>query len=468
MQLRDYQVKLIEDLRTQMRAGARKQLCVLPTGGGKTVLIAHMHRESSSRGMPSMFAVHRRELIEQTVETFRQVGIEPGIIASGYDANPDRLVQVASIQTVSRRLHKLGWLRDKIKMFNVDEAHHAVSKSWSKVVEFFDRAFVVGLTATPERLDGKGLGQHFEAMTCGPTTGELIEMGYLSRYRCVVPPGVDLKGVHRRAGDYKREELAAAMGKPGITGNAVLEYLKRAKGKRAIAFHVSIELSAALAQAFREAGVPAEHVDSNTSTAERDAAMRRFRAGETLVLCNVYLFGEGVDVPAAEVGIFMRPTCSLALYLQQVGRVLRPSEGKEYALLIDHAGNVERHGLPCDERDWSLEGYAKDSEVKTPSVVKVCPVCYAAVKRGPAICPICQNAFPVKKREIVTRQGELREMTPEEIREQQKQKRQEQGRARTEDELYHLAVKRGYRNPRGWARMMFRFRQQKKRTGGRG
>jgi superfamily II DNA or RNA helicase len=414
-----------------------------------------MLQQSSSRGIRSIFTVHRRELIHQTVDTLRTAGVFPGIIASGYEPDKAKLVQVASIQTLVRRLEKTP----DPGLLVFDESHHLTAKSWSKVANHFSSAYRIGLTATPERLDGKGLGDHFETMVLGPTTGDLIQQGYLADYKAIVPPGINTKGIKKRGGDFRREDLAALVGQPSVTGCAIKEYIERTPGKRAIAFCVSIEHSTALAEAFRNEGVPAEHVDGNTSREQRDAAMARFRSGETLVLCNVDLFGEGVDVPAAEVGIFLRPTCSLALYLQQIGRVLRPNPGKEYAHLHDHAANILRHGLPDDPREWSLAGREKTQDEDNRTPIRVCPKCFAAVPIGGPRCKICQAPFPVKSREVATRSGRLEEVDKNAIR---KARRQEQGRAETKADLIELAKRRGYRNPAGWAHFVWTARQRKR------
>jgi superfamily II DNA or RNA helicase len=447
---------MIDEGRSAMRQGKRSILFVLPTGGGKTVIIGHMLKSSSQRGIKSIFTVHRRELIHQTVKTLKTVGVNPGIIASGHPESPDRMVQVASIQTLTRRLDRVG----PVGFLGIDEAHHAKAKSWSKVVEHFKSAYRVGLTATPERLDGKGLGDHFETMVLGPGAMELIEKGYLAPYKAIIPPGISTAGVKKRAGDYKREDLAAIVGRPSVTGDAIKEYIKRTPGKRAIAFHVSRTLSESLAAAFREEGVHAVHVDGETPQIERDAAMEAFRNGEVKVLCNVDLFGEGVDVPAAEVGIFLRPTCSLSLYLQQIGRVLRPNPGKECAYLHDHAGNILRHGLPDDDREWSLLGSAdRKMKEKPKTAIRSCPSCYAAVKIGPKNCTECGLLFPVKERVVANRSGDLEEIDPNEVRRLRSEARREQSRAQSREELIELGRKRGYKNPSGWAHFIMKSRR---------
>ena len=463
MKLFPFQETIIESAREAMRRDVRSMVIVSPTGSGKTVLTAFMLRESAKRGIGSIFTVHRRELLHQTVATLKEFGIKPGLIASGFPSNPERPVQIASIQTLVRRLDKVK----KPGLLVCDEFHHAPAGQWSKTINHFKDAYTIGLTATPERLDGKGLGDYVEEMILGPTTAELIDQGYLSPYRAVIPPGINVEGVHKRAGDFKRDELAEIVGQPSVTGDAVREYTERASGRRAIAYCVSVELSRKLAEAFQEAGVSAEHVDAGTAHEERDAAMARFRSGETMILCNVDLFGEGVDVPEVEAGIFLRPTLSLSLYLQQVGRILRVSPGKEDAMLLDHAGNILRHGLPDDDRPWSLEGHAGAvAAAGARSSVRICPNCYAANRVSAKLtCSVCNQPFPIKPRIVATREGRLEEMSSEEIRRARSARKQEQGRARTHDELVALARKRRYKNPNGWAWMILRARQGRKMAG---
>jgi len=464
VELHQFQREIVDRARERMRSGVRSMVIVSPTGSGKTVLTAYMLSEAARRGHRSVFTVHRRELIQQTIRALGEFGIEPGVIASGFDARPDMLVQVASIQTLARRLDGVKCPR----LLIMDECHHAPAGTWAKVADAFRDAIRIGLTATPERLDGQGLEDQFEAMVLGPPVACLIEDGYLAPYRAVIPPGISVEGVHRRAGDYRREELAEIVGTPTVTGDAVREYVERASGRRAIAYTVSVELSRTLAGAFRDAGVAAEHVDADTPSHVRDAAMERFRAGETMVMCNVDLFGEGIDVPAVEAGIFLRPTCSLALYLQQVGRILRVSPGKFDALLLDHAGNIIRHGLPDDNRAWSLAGQAESRECEAKkSTVRICPNCYAASRiTGQKQCAQCRQPFPTHPRVIETRDGRLEEVDVAEIRRARAAMRREQVGARDRQTLMRLATERGYRNPAGWAHMVMRGRQAKKLTGG--
>lgn len=455
MQLRPYQQSNLDEIRAHLRAGLRSVLWQLPTGGGKTLGAAFMLRTAAERGRRSWFVVHRRELVQQSRLAFQSADVPHGVIAQGFDMHLGQPVQIVSVQTALRRLDRLP----APDMLVLDEAHHCPAGSWRTLTERFAAAVRIGLSATPERLDGKGLAEYFQAMVRGPSVQELIAGGYLSRYRLYAPAQPDTSSLHTRAGDYAKDEVAELMDRPRIVGDAVDHYLKYARGRRALVFAVSIQASVRIVEAFNAAGVPAEHVDGDTPTETRDAAMQRLRDGATLVLSNVDLFGEGVDVPTVEAVVLLRPTQSLALYLQQVGRGLRAAEGKDRCVILDHAGNSRRHGLPDDDRDWTLEGrrgraQAGDSDSVAP--IRQCPSCFAINRATAKVCTECGEPFPVDARTVAEVDGELAEVDPEVVR---KQARREQGRAGSLEALIQLGQQRGYKNPRAWALHVMRGRQ---------
>lgn len=445
-----------------MMAGRRTILLQAPTGSGKTMLTAHMLKTSAEKGMASFFVVHRRELVKQSIRTFDKVGVPHGVVAADFMDDPRHLVQICSVNTLARRWHKLK----KPKLVIWDEAHHCAAVGWSTIHQALPDAFHIGLTATPERLDGTGLGKWFEVMVNGPSVSWLIEHGYLAPYKLFAPTQVNTASLHRRMGDFVKSELVDMMDKPSITGDAVNEYTKRAPGKRAVVFCVSVEHSKHVASQFAAAGFRAEHVDGETPTEQRDGSIRRFERGETQVLTNVDLFGEGFDLPSLEVSILLRPTDSLALYLQQCGRALRPSPGKDHALILDHAGNCARHGLPDEERTWTLEGRPKrERSDKTTSVaVKVCPKCFAAQFPGKPACLYCGTVFEVKARVIDRVDGELAEVTKDTL--VRRKRDTERQNCSSLDELIALGKARGYKRPGIWAKHIWNYRQQKKNKGG--
>ena len=436
-----------------MRQGVKSVLIQSPTGSGKTLLTAHMLGTSAERGMPSWFIVHRRELIKQSAIAFDGEGIEHGIISACFESNRTKLIQIASIQTLVRRFHKY-----RVPNLIVwDECHHIAANSWSKIFDQYPNAFHIGLTATPERLDGTGLSKWFRRMVKGPTVPWLIQNGYLSPYKIYAPSSPDLHNVRTRMGDYVGTELQSIVDKPKITGCAIDHYKKYADGKRAIVFCTSIVHSQHVVEQFLKAGVPAEHVDGETESGVRDEAIKRFRSGKTKILSNVELFGEGFDVPCIEAAILLRPTQSLGLYLQQVGRSLRPSEGKSHSIILDHAGNCSSHGLPDEEREWSLDGRAKKKK-GTPNTVRICPKCFAAQNRGPQFCNFCGHKFEIESREVAEVDGELEEVDVAEIK---RMRKIEQGQARSLEQLIALGKARGYKSPFWWAQNVMRCRQQK-------
>lgn len=453
--LRDYQQRDIVRLRNAIAGGSRRILYQLPTGGGKTLMMAWMAARAAERGKRTLFIVHRQELLIQASRTLETAGIVHGLIAPGFTMSRDA-VQVAGIQTLVRRLERV--IAPDLLIF--DEAHHCPSRTWFTVFEHFPAATAIGLTATPYRLDGRGLNDIFETLVRGPTVRQLIDAGFLSDYTLFAPPtGIDLEGVRTRAGDFARDQLADAVDKPTITGDAVRHYLKLAPGKQAIAFCVGIDHSRHVADRFRAAGIRAEHVDGSEDGRRRARIMDRFAAGDIQVLSNCDLISEGFDVPAVQAAILLRPTQSLSLYLQQVGRALRPQPGKT-AIILDHAGNVLRHGLPDDDRDWTLEGRdrrggRKPAEPDIP--VRQCPVCFACHAPAP-VCPSCGHAAESRGRDVAHVEGDLERIDLDALR---RQRRHEVGRARTLEDLRQVEAARGYRP--GWADHVWNARRRRQR-----
>lgn len=456
MKLRSYQEQIISDVRAEMQNGNRSVMVQLATGGGKTVIAAMMLKTAAEKGIPSVFVVHRRELIIQSTLAFDSLGIRHGIVANGFISDPDPLVQIVSIGTYVNRMDKF---RPPRFLF-FDEAHHCAATSWARIATNYPDAYKVGLSASPVRLDGKGLSDYFQALVNGPSVRELINQGYLSDYKLYAPAAPDLSGLHTRMGDYVKSEILQVMDKPTITGSAIKEYQRRAPGKRAVVFAVSIEHSKHIVEEFQKHGIPAEHVDGETNQYDRDSAIKRFRDGKTLVLSNVELFSEGFDLPSIECAILLRPTQSLGLYLQQVGRSLRPSPGKTHAIILDHAANAATHGLPDGEREWSLAGIPKRTKKKdTDTKIKICASCFAAQLPGSTTCKFCGYAFPSRPRVVSEIDGDLVEIDSESLRLNRKR---EQGRASTLQELIEIGKQRGYRNAYAWAKAVFNHRQRKR------
>lgn len=441
--LRDYQQDQLERTRFALRSYSRV-LVQLPTGGGKTAMSAVMAGNAARKGRQSLFIVHRQELIDQTAATFDKAGIHYSFCAAGYRFNPGMPTLICSIDTLKHRLDKVG---PRNTLF-WDECHHCAAAGWSRVANHFGDAIHIGLSATPQRLDGKGLNGQFQTIVQGPSVGWLIAEGHLCDYRAFAPSAPNLENVRTLAGDFNKADLDEAMDGSVIIGDAIKHYVRHAMGRRAVAFCHSVSKSVTMAGMFNAAGIPAASLDGTSDRNERRRTIERFRNGEIRVLCNVDLFGEGFDLPAMEAVILLRPTQSLALHMQQIGRVLRPYPGKDRAIILDHAGNIARHGLPDMERTWSLEGREKDKKNKNDTPLMICANCFAtfAPRR---VCPECGHAKEVTPREIEERDGELEEITRDMAA--SRDVRRDQGMARTLEDLVRIATARGYKRPHEWA-----------------
>lgn len=458
MHLRPDQIQFCRSIELALRQPPHTVLAVAPTGSGKTVCFSALTQAWTAH-MPThrvMLLVHRRELLEQISRCLTTWGVEHGLIAPDAPNHRTRRVQVASIQTLIRRLGDY----EPPNTLVIDEAHHAINRSsWGKLFRSWPHARRLGVTATPERLSGEGLRDTFATMVLGPTVESLMEAGSLSRYRLFAPPTQAADRVAKRMGDYVRKDLEGAMNTRTITGDAVEHYRRHALGKRAMVFCVSIAHAESVAAQFDSAGIPALSIDGQRTPRERAEILGAFSAGRTQVLTSCDLVSEGFDLPAVEVAILLRPTQSLALYLQQVGRALRPYPGKDAAIILDHAGNTAKHGLPDDARQWSLDGKEarKKKEGDRPPSVKVCPACFAAVSPSVLACPECAYQF-ISERKIEQVEGTLTEI---DVQAQRQAARRAQGHASSLDELIALGRSRGYRNPSGWARYVWAARQKR-------
>ena len=449
MQLRSYQQRAIDDLRQAYRSSARAPLLCLPTGGGKTIIFTAIANSAAARGRRVLILVHRRELLRQASAKLTAADLDHGLIAAGIEPS-EAPVQVASVQTIARRLSRIDWHPDLIIIV---EAHHATAGQWEHTLQHWPSAYRLGVTATPCRLDGRGLSSAFDHLVLGPSMADLITAGYLTSARIYAPPQVaDLSGIRTRAGDYANDQAAAAMDRPTVTGDAIAHYQRLATGQQAIAFCCNIAHAESVCAAFLAAGIRA--VVLLGTTTDRDQVVADFGAGLVQILVTVDVVSEGFDVPAASCAILLRPTKSLGLYLQQVGRVLRPAVDKQLAIILDHVGNVTRHGFPDDHRDWTLDdGIRRTAGTPAPSV-RTCPECYAAFKPQP-ICPVCGAQCAPIARPVRQVAGELQELRRSEVR----QARRKQGAARSLPQLLALAKERGY-SP-GWAYRIYQARGQR-------
>lgn len=461
IELRDYQQQMVAALRASFARGLRRVVLYLPTGGGKTFTFSWVAQSAAARGSRVLVLVHRQELLMQSSRSLDALGVPHGLIAARYAMNPAERVQVASVQTLVRRLGTLGWEPDLII---VDECHHAVAGSWRKVLDRYSDARVLGVTATPCRADGRGLADVFEDMVVGPSVRWLMANGHLTQARVYAPPQVaDLSGVRRQGGDYQRGELGLRMDNRIITGDAVEHYRRICGGLPAIAFCVSVAHAEHVAEQFRAAGFRAESLDGSMDDALRRDRIAALGDGRLQVLTSCDIVSEGTDIPIVSAAILLRPTMSTGLYLQQVGRVLRPAPGKDYAYVLDHVGNVLRHGLPEEDREWSLDGTSARRGQQAPPV-RQCPKCFTAHSPRP-VCPTCGHVYQTDPAERVPEAagGELIELDAVRRRlleqERKRARAREQASATTLEALIALGKQRGYRNPVAWAEHVHRSRQ---------
>jgi superfamily II DNA or RNA helicase len=416
----------------------------MPTGAGKTQVFTYITAAMSQRGRRVTILVHRRELIAQASRKLTQAGVTHGIIAAGTPPT-NAPIQVASVQTLVRRLEETP----APDLIIIDEAHHAAAGSWGKILDHWPDALRLGVTATPARLDGRGLRDNFDVIVHGPTVSDLTAGGYLAPSKLYAPPQVaDLSTIPTRAGDFASDATAAAMDKPSITGDAIDHYQRICPGAPAIAFCCTTDHAENVAAQFRYAGFSSQAILGTTTIAQRDQQLKDLASGAIQILTSVDVISEGTDVPAVTAAILLRPTASLGLYLQQVGRILRPAPGKTHAIVLDHVGNIHRHGWPDDVRTWSLDSKPRRQRDNTPApTVRTCPVCFAAFKPAP-ICPCCGAPSVLTPREIQQRDGELQEL-------ERRTQRRQQGTARSLKELIHIGQQRGMKNPIGWAKHVF-------------
>lgn len=404
MPLRQYQVDLENGVRQAYREGCKAPCIVLPCGGGKSVIIADIAKQTTARGNRVLFLVHRRELCDQIRNTFTRWGVNM------------RLCDIMMVQTAARRLDRLP----EPQLIITDENHHCLAGTYRKIYDYFPDCRRVGVTATPIRLNGDGLGDVNDKLIIGVSAKWLINNNCLAPYDYYAPSIVDLSGAKISRGEFDASSVEKLVLQKAVFGDVVSYYRKLADGKQAICYCTSIRHSIEMAAAFCSAGIEAEHIDGTTPKAERDEIVKKFKVGALDILCNVDLISEGFDVPDCECAILLRPTQSLTLYIQQAMRCMRYRPGKR-AVIIDHVGNYARHGLPDDDREWTLakKGRSKKAEKSeaTEAAVTQCPECFLTFhtkdENGDTvrICPYCGAELPVKeRREIEQKEAELKKI----------------------------------------------------------
>lgn len=448
--LRPDQERAVSDMRLAL-AETDAILFRGPTGCGKTVIASYMAQQATLRRKRVIFCVHRIELANQTAATFDQFGIKYGFIAAGKPSNPFALAQIASADTLRNRPELLK----NTALFVPDEAHLFASKTRSELIQSAKDAGakIVGLSATPERLDGKPLTM-FDRIVEGPSESWLIENGHLSRYRAYAPVRPDMDGLKTRMGDYIPAELEEKFDKPAIHGDAIDAWRKYAAGKRTMVFAISRAHGAHVTQAYNDAGIPAVYIDGTTPHAERKRRIEAFGDGRAMILVSIALCIEGFDM-AAQIGRdvpveavqLLNPTKSKARARQMMGRALRkkPTE----AIILDHVNMIMNrdgtvnHGFPDDEHVWSLDGRRGNMQEGVAAFdVKQCESCFATYRAALPVCPYCSSERVVKERKIEQIEGELAEI------QRQAAARTETRSARDLESISRIAVERGYKV--GW------------------
>lgn len=432
MQLRDYQHAIATDISAAWNYGHRVVFAVQATRTGKTVVFSYLVANNVE---PSAVIAHRQELIGQTSLALARCGVPHRIIATeklirqisrmhvrelgACYVDPNSPCLVAAVKTLLSRADQLSPLLHRVRKWIIDEGHHVLrDNEWGKAAALFPNAQGLLVSATPKRADGKGLGSHADGladtMVVGLQMREAIEQGWLLDYKIFAPPG----DYHRpdsnetgADGELKKAAVKKSIKESHIVGDAVKHYRRIIPGKKAVVYNSDVETATETALAFNKAGIPAEVVSAKTDPGAREAIMRRFELGELLVLCNVDLFGEGTDMPDLDAVIMMRPTESFSLYCQQFNRASTISlpdgvpdtvagrlaaiaaSDKPHAIIIDHVGNVTRHGLPDRHVEWTLDAREKKSRSKDDDAIPLRSClnveCMQVYERVHAACPFC-------------------------------------------------------------------------------
>lgn len=473
--LRPYQERGITEIRASFALPERPRgvLFCLPTGGGKTLTAAYVLLKAMEKGNVSFFCVNRIELVEQTAKALSNMGITFGYICAGMQYLPGRQVYICMVQTLARRLSVVP-TPDFIVW---DECRGIAAKSVAAIYAHFTRAKHLGLDATPIRSDGRALAEWFQVLVMGPSYRELQAFGALVPFRVLAASKVSTAGLHTVGGDYDKTEVDERMNKREIIGDGIECFKALGAGHRCLTFAANIGHSENIASAYREAGIPWAHVDGNTPDGDRRDALRAIRSGAITGISSVDLFLAGLDVTEIDVIQWERITKSVAIFLQGSGRGSRPHQGKQFCTLLDHAANVgeiirgkfvPNHGLPDQDREWSLDGRKKGGKAKDKLIsLKQCKVCGGTVPSTNRICGAptlagrCEYAFTSVTKAPAQVDGELIELTPEQAAVVKQEKRDEVADADTMDKLIALGAKRGYKSPFWWAKSIMDNRRKR-------
>ncbi len=410
MKLYPHQEIFMDKIRKAMRSHKRIFMQA-PTGYGKSTLISYMFKSIFEKGKIAWFVIHRVELREQVEEILKKADVPYGLIIAGEDYDPTKNIQICMVQSLKNRIK---FMKTPDLVF-FDEAHLSCSPTYKKVLEFIPNTFIIGGSATPRRTDRRPLKEMYETLICSEDVRWLIDNNFLSKYKLYRPSNINLSGVHIKRGDYDQVELAETLDKSSIMGDSLEHYISLARGKKFLIFDYSVKASKRSAELFTAAGFPCVHVDADTPKKERRDALARFRGGELVGLSNYALFCEGVDIPDIECVILKRPTKSIIVYRQSVGRGMRKTRDDKVLIILDHASASVENGFPDEPIEWSLEGKTKKSERILTS--KTCPGCFEALLHIPtckdcgwAFCPGCGHLFAKIERKMKFVEGTLQEV----------------------------------------------------------
>jgi len=410
MKLREYQKTALEHIKSSLEKGYKAPLLVLPTGAGKTVIFSELAKEFVNSGKKVLILVHRRELLQQACNKLNLINVKYGIISAGFKRarlKDNHKLQVASVYTLYRNLHNELFEPDVIIF---DEAHHVAAGTWVKIVKRYNQSLKIGVTATPIRLDNKPLGKYFDNLIQGVQVQELVNKNFLCNHKVFagnVKP--NLSKLKFKRGDYKKKDLKEVMDQPFITGDAVEQYKKHLLGKPAIAFCVDIDHAKKVNAQFVSEGVKSEVLTGEMSISERDVVLNKLRNHDIDVIVSIDIISEGTDLPCVTGAILLRPTNSEALYMQQVGRILRPEKNKT-AIVLDHVGNTYRHDFIDIEKNWVLKEEEEKLRPKGKPIFITCKKCNFIFKPQKS-CPNC--GFEIPKKDLISLEGQLTELKKE-------------------------------------------------------
>jgi DNA repair protein RadD len=458
--LRPYQRDVVDQVAAAIDQGKRRIIVVAPTGAGKTIIGTAIIKDAITTDRKVLVLAHTREIITQTSRKMHEHGIEHGIIQAGFPTRPDESAQVASVQTLWVRAMRLQRMSlPPADLIVLDECHHAPAATYQKIIDAYPNAIIIGLTATPCRGDGRGLGGIFDAIVECPQIAELVALKFLVKTRVFAPTDPDLNGVSSRAGDYVEEQLAARMDRTELVGDIISHWHKHGEGRQTVCFGVNVAHSLHIRDEFRQSGVKAEHVDGGMPKAERDAVLSCLASGETKIITNCMVLTEGWDMPEVSCCILARPTKKMGLYRQMVGRVLRPAPGKANAIVMDHSGAVFRHGFVEDKVEWTLdpdrrtESITHNTRLRSGYTSRLleCTQCGSMRVAGDA-CRHCGFLPQRPPKAIVFRDGELAAVDRQQRSAQHYSDPNE--RMTWHAMLVHIAQTRGYKE--GWVSHKFR------------